>query len=68
VAETHLHLAWHGYTMCRDPACTEPRADPEADMTCADPDCEGDCEAARHNSERRGLLPHRISDGGNDGR
>ena len=61
MTEPHLHLAWYGYTKHDDPACTEPRADPEGDMTCTDPDCEGDCEAAWHNSERRGLLPRRIS-------
>ena len=57
MADRHLHLAWYGYSVCRDPGCTKPRADPQDDMICSDPDCEGDCEAARHNSGRRGLPP-----------
>ena len=52
----HLHLAWYGYSVCHDPDCTREQADPADDMACADPDCEGDCEAAWHNQARRDLA------------
>jgi hypothetical protein len=50
----HHHLTYYGHRMCYDPACAEPRDDPANDMHCPDPgNCEGDCEAVRHNAERR---------------
>jgi hypothetical protein len=56
----HLHLAWYGYEACRDPGCGREHADPADDMTCADPDCEGGCGAARHNTARRAHLPPHL--------
>ena len=52
----HLHLAWYGFELCHDEGCSRPLADISGDRLCADPDCEGGCEAARHNAERREIA------------
>lgn len=49
----HFHLAWYGYELCHRDPCPYPVADESEDMICEDSDCEGNCEAARYNTERR---------------
>lgn len=56
MADTHFHLAPYGFTLCAEPGCQLERADPAADQVCTDPNCEGNCEAARYNAARRAHL------------